>query len=149
MRHYQIKHGTLGTYEKRGCRCDACRQANIEASRRERRARGMPEMGNPCRRGGTIFRTQAEAARALGVSSNTVSNHLMRHGNLDRIGSSGLRPLRCKPVRVGAREWPSRVALDRHLGLPRGTVSGWLCEGRLDALLGAVMRAEAQSRIAA
>lgn len=149
MRHYPIKHGTIGAYKRRRCRCDACRQANTEASRRERRARGMPEMGNPCRRGDTIFRTQTEAARALGVSSNTVSYHLMKHGNLDRIGSSGFRPVRCKPVRVGPREWPSRVELDRYLGLPRGTVSGWLCKGRLDALLGAVMRADAQNRIAA
>lgn len=99
----------------------------------------MP-LGNPCQIADKPFRSQLEAARAAGKSKSAITYHLNRHGNLDRLGAKpgGPNNSRCKPVRLGAQEWPSQSALDRALGVPAGTVSRWIKAGDLDALTGTV-----------
>lgn len=145
-----IKHGTIYAYKCRGCRCDACRKANRETCRAESRRRGVLPLGNPCQIGDTSFGSQLAAARAIGKSKSAITYHLNRHGNLDRLGAQpgGPNNSRCKPVRVGPQEWPSRSALDRALGVPLGTVSRWIRSGEVDALTGAVMRMNKQRKAA-
>lgn len=145
-----IKHGTIYAYKGRGCRCKACRKANRETCRAESRRRGVLPLGNPCQIADKPFRSQLEAARAAGKSKSAITYHLNRHGNLDRLGAKpgGPNNSRCKPVRVGAQEWPSQSALDRALGVPAGTVSRWIKAGNVDALTGAVMRMSTQRKAA-
>ena len=138
-----IKHGTIYAYKARGCRCDACRTANREMCRAERRRRGVMPVGNPCLIGDRQFSSQLEAARSAKRSKS-------RHGNLDRLGAKPGGPNNSmgKPVRIGGQEWPSQSALDRALGVPLGTVSRWIKAGQLDALTGAVMRMNTQRKAA-
>ncbi|WP_108500506.1 hypothetical protein [Paracoccus indicus] len=145
-----IKHGTIYAYKGRGCRCSACRKANRDTCRVERRRRGVLPLGNPCQLRGKAFASQVKAALAAGRSKSTISYHLNQHGNLDRLGAKPGRPntSRCKPVRVGSHEWPSQSALDRALGVPAGTVSRWIDAGNLDTLAGAVMRMNLQGKAA-
>lgn len=137
------QHGTASTY-KRGCRCRDCTQANTAASRKYRHKRGVIDKRNVCQVGNQVFESQKAAARALNVSKSAICYHLTTYGNLDRLGrkSCGRNGGARRPVRVGVHEWPSRSALDRHLGKRIGTVSDWIKRGELDRLVAAVMQAE-------
>ena len=150
LRPGPIKHGTIYAYKARGCRCDACRTANREMCRAERRRRGVMPVGNPCLIGDRQFSSQLEAARSAKRSKSAINYHLDRHGNLDRLGAKPGGPNNSmgKPVRIGGQEWPSQSALDRALGVPLGTVSRWIKAGQLDALTGAVMRMNTQRKAA-
>ncbi len=146
-----IKHGTLYAYKARGCRCKKCRRANADACRDYSRSRGTPAIGHVCKTSdGRRFRTQTEAAAALGVNKGTVSYHLNRYGNLDRIGNTpgGRAPRRCKPIQVGTRTWESNAALERYLRVRPGRVYDWLRRGDMDRLIAALMRADAAAAAA-
>lgn len=89
----------------------------------------------PVTRGDRAWPTMKAAARELGVAPNTISKHLARHGNLDRVGSrKGPRPgtfipSRAKPVCVGGHNWPSITAMARDLGVSRFVATARLREG--------------------
>ena len=143
-----IKHGTVYAYKARGCRCKKCRKANTDHCRAYLRKKGVPPIGQVCELpDGRRFRTQSEAAAALGVCKSTISNHLNRHGNLDRIGATpgGRAPRRCKPIKIGPREWESNAALERYLGVRPGRVYDWLRRGDMERLMGALMAADARA----
>lgn len=139
-----VKHGTLYAYKHHRCRCEACREANRVEDMAYRRRRGVSPVGNVCEAQGRSFSSQAEAARAFGVSTSVIHYHLQRHGNLDRLGApaGGGKGGGRKPVRVGVHEWPSRAALANHLGMSVNTVAGWIRRGRTELLIAAVMQAE-------
>lgn len=140
-----LRHGTPYVYRRYKCRCDACRAAHTADCKAWRRKNGVLDTnGNTCQVGTDVFRTQQEAARASGKAKSTISWHLNKHGNLDRLGGKrgGPAPKLCKPVRVGTREWPSRSALERYLGVASGTVHRWINGNRMDCLLAALLRAD-------
>ena len=141
-----IKHGTLYAYKNRGCRCDECRAVNSARCREYHRSRNRMPHGNPCQRGDQSFKTQNDAAAAFGVSKSAISYHLNTHGNLDRLWtrSGGKNGGLKKPINIGGRSWPSRSALDRHLGLRIGTVGDWISRGQVERLIAAVMQAKAR-----
>ena len=140
-----IKHGTIYAYKARDCRCKKCRRANADACRDYNRSCGAVPAGQPCETAdGRRFRTQTEAAAALGVNKGTITYHLNRYGNLDRIGKTpgGKAPRRCKPIQVGTRTWESNAELERYLGVQPGRVYDWLRRGDMDGLIAALMRAD-------
>ena len=142
------RHGSTYAY-KSGCRCKLCTQANTDSCRaywRRKGIRDIAEMGNPCKVGPEVYQSQTQAALAAGVAQSTISWHLNKHGNLDRLGGKpgGPNNGRCKPVRIGKREWPSRSALDRYLGVSCGSVHRWIERGQMDFLLAALLRADAR-----
>ncbi|WP_347139467.1 hypothetical protein [Paracoccus sp. SSK6] len=141
-----IKHGTSNAY-KCGCRCTRCTKANRDACRSYRRKKGIKdiaETGNPCKINSKVYQSQTQAAVAAGVSQSTISWHLNKHGNLDRLGGKRGNPnnSRRKPVQIGEREWPSRSALERYLGVSSGRVHRWIKKGQMDLLLAALLRAD-------
>lgn len=144
------KHGTIYTY-KSGCRCARCRKANTDECRAYRQKCGITDPRNPCRIGSTVHASQAAAARAAGVARSTITYHLNRWGNLDRLGNPpGTRDNgRCKPVRIGPRIWPSQTQLDEYLGVKVGTVSAWIKRGDIERIIEALMLADARNRVAA
>lgn len=89
----------------------------------------------PVSRGDREWPTMKDAARDLGVLPSTISTHLARHGNLDRVGlPRGPRPgtfvpSMAKPVCVGGHRWPSITAMARDLGISRHVATARLREG--------------------
>lgn len=78
---------------------------------------------------GERYPSQKAFASAAGIVAPVVSYHLNTHGNLDRAGRGQSRPgcqNAAKPTRLGAQEWPSRVAAARDLGMPASTLSHML-----------------------
>jgi len=90
-------------------------------------------------------------ARAAGVTEHTVSYHLNRHGNLDRLGvvSGGNGGACGKVVNAFGRSWPSRMALAAYVGRSGSRVSRWIRQGRTDLLLAALMAADRRAEKAA
>jgi len=86
-------------------------------------------------------------AEAAGVTDHTVSYHLNRHGNLDRLGvvPGGNGGACGKVVNAFGRSWPSRTALAAYVGRSDGRVSCWIRQGRADLLLVALMAADARA----
>jgi|GEM_PF-1889160 len=86
-------------------------------------------------------------AEAAGVTEHTVSYHLNRHGNLDRLGvvSGGNGGACGKVVNAFGRSWPSRMALAAYVGRSDSRVSRWIRQGRADLLLAALMAADARA----
>jgi len=93
---------------------------------------------------GQIYVGLRAVAEAAGVTEHTVSYHLNRHGNLDRLGvvSGGNGGACGKVVNAFGRSWPSRTALAAHLGRSDSRVSRWVREGRADLLLAALIDAD-------
>ena len=106
---------------------------------------------------GQTYLGQEAVAAAAGRAQNTVSSHLRRYGNLDRlgVGSGGSKPgqldpaILGHPVRKFGRCWPSQRALARDAGRALTTVRGWLRHGHDDRLLAALMAADARRTEAA
>ncbi|MFG6083901.1 hypothetical protein ACEUZ9_000136 [Paracoccus litorisediminis] len=100
---------------------------------------------------GRIYVGVRAVAQAAGVTEHTVSYHLNRHGNLDRLGvASGGNNGACgKPVELFGRCWRSRTALADYVGRSDSRVSRWIRVGRSDLLLAALMRADARQAVAA
>ena len=141
-----IKHGTPTAYRRHGCRCDVCCEANRDRDRDYWRRRGRLPRGNPCEKDGVIYPNQAAAARALGVSKSAISLALSLNGDLSRIGKSRSHGEGGKlvPIRIGGREWPSRAALIKYLGLPAGRVRGWIRRRDIERLMVALITADAR-----
>ena len=99
---------------------------------------------------GEIYVGISTVAKAAGVAEHTVSYHLNRHGNLDRLGvvHGGNRGACGKPVVLFGRRWPSRTALALYVGRCDSRVSCWIRQGRHDLLLAAIMQADAGRRVA-
>ena len=152
-----MKHGTINSYKRHGCRCAPCRAAATASVTRYRRSCGVRpigETGNLCEKDGVIYPSQSEAARALGVAESTIAYHLTKYGNLDRVGAPRAHSKGggAKPVRIGHREWPSRPEFASYLGVRVTTLRGWLRRGDMQRIMGALMKADAQAanvRIAA
>lgn len=143
-----FKHGTVNGYSKHKCRCQRCRKAKREANRAYWARRGRAPMGNPCQTpDGRTFPSQAAAAMALGVSQQCISDNLSRNGTLDMVGirRTGRNGGFKRPVRIQGREWPSRSALARYLGVSDYSVRDWLRRGAIDRLVGALMKADAKA----
>jgi len=83
-------------------------------------------------------------AEAADVTEHTVSYHLNRHGNLDRLGvvPGGNGGACGKSVNAFGRSWPSRTALAAYVGRSHSRVSCWVREGRADLLLAALIDAD-------
>lgn len=140
-----IKHGTIYAYKARGCRCKKCRRANADACRDYNRSCGAVPAGQPCETAdGRRFRTQSEAAAALGVNKSTITYHLNLYGNLDRVGTpaGSHKGGNFKPVSVGTRSWRSRTELAAYLGVSAERVYSWISNQRSDLMLAALMRAD-------
>lgn len=102
--------------------------------------------GNALHWRGREFRSAAAVAEAAGVSRHTVYWHLREHGNLSRIGEKpgGKSTALCKPIQIGTRQWESRAALARHIGVKPEQVYRWLSLCMMDDLLSALMLADAR-----
>lgn len=87
--------------------------------------RGKPVVGPD----GTEYKSQAAAARALGVHHSTIRDHIEKYGSLERIGLDGCR---CS---WRGKEYPTLQALARASGLARQTILYHLAKhGNLDRL---------------
>ena len=91
--------------------------------------------------------TQQAAAESLGVHFSTVSYHLNKWGNLDRVGIGmgrhhGARASNAQPVRLGDRQWSSRTDFARHVQRNEKTVHRWFARGDTDRILSALMHAD-------
>ena len=104
----------------------------------------------PCEAGGRSFPSLRVAAKALGVKPNTLSTHLAKHGHLDFVGTGKSGPRRwskhrAAPVDVWGHHFPSKKALAAHIGVPVGTVIGWLngsVKSGPERLMAELMRAD-------
>lgn len=141
----------------RGVRLDTARKWALRRGKTWPDGRSVPH-GNrastccPCEVRGKVFPSLRAAAKALQVKPNTISTHLAKHGHLDFVGtgSGGSRRWsmhRAKPVDVWGHHFPSKKALAAHIGVPVGTVIGWL-NGSVkcgsDRLMAALMQADAR-----
>lgn len=140
------KHGKLATYKRHGCRCDECRAAVRAYNQDYWRKRGRPPLGNPCEVDGVQYPSQQAAAHATGKSKSTICYHLVKRADLSRLGKPRTHSKggRKRLVKVGAREWPSQVALARYLDKPESSVRNWLRRGNMNALIGALVAADAR-----
>lgn len=88
-------------------------------------------MRQPCRIRGTVYPSQAAAARALGVHPQTICQALQR-GTEDRIGlckaqgTSGPH----RPIMMNGTTWPSISAAARGIGVHPANVYKALAAGR-------------------
>lgn len=106
----------------------------------------------PCSDGVTVYPSQADARRSIGVSKTTIAYHLDTYGDLRRVGMGKVRSgnqSAAKPIVVMGHEFPSRIAAARALGISRTRFFLWLrspTDPRLaDLVLGAVMRLDAMA----
>lgn len=109
------------------------------------RRRGLKwpdDRGSPVAKGGKVFQSGAEAAKHLGAAPNTISYHLSRHGNLDRLGARDRRYKggNKKPITIGPETYPSQAAAARALGTHEAYLSRLIRRGRLDLLIGKALR---------
>lgn len=124
-----IKHGTNYAYVRHKCRCDTCREAEVQRQRefRARHKQGLVKHRKggvcvPVRLGDVDYPSISAAAAALGVTAPTLSHRLQKYGCLDLAGQ-GSRPPRRQalnsilPITIHGREFPSRVAAARYLGV--------------------------------
>lgn len=124
-----IKHGTNHAYVRHKCRCDICREAEVQRQRefRARHKQGLirHRTGGVCvpvRLGDVDYPSISAAAAALGVTAPSLSHRLRKYGCLDLAGQ-GSRPPRRQalnnilPITIHGREFPSRVAAARYLGV--------------------------------
>ena len=88
---------------------------------------------------GQKFVDQTDLAAEAGVYSSTVSFHLKKHKNLDRLGigpgfKKGSHP-RAKPITVDGVEYTSGRAFAAQWDVRLQTVQDWLRTGRMDKLV--------------
>ena len=69
-------------------------------------------MANPCKWRDTIYPSQAAVAKAAGVNQRTITRHLTKYGNLDRLGVVAVR----KPVPEIKHAAAIRLLLPEGLG---------------------------------
>ena len=94
---------------------------------------------NPCKdRHGNTFRSQSDCARYHGLDVSTVSAHLNKHGNLDRLGvgmgKKGTPSATFKPIEIDGRSWESQAELARHIDVNQKTLSRWITKGHMDLI---------------
>ena len=165
MSDKQIRHGTSSGYGRNGCRCGKCRtwRAGVNAAYRQRRAIGatvndgkgacvpvaMPD--------GTVAPSVTDAARAFGVSTQTIRKYLRRDGDLRRLAP--VRQIAATPapraVAPGADTSGTVVRLSREIlldragiGLPVGVERPETAPGGSSYMVGERV-SNAQARIAA
>lgn len=97
-----------------------------------------------------VFDSVQECAKALGIKPDTVYGALskgrekylgMGRGNNPNSRKALLPP---KPVKIGSREFPSRVALAEYIGYTDRHVTKLIREGRMDVLMARAMKADAE-----
>lgn len=101
----------------------------------------------PCRINGIDYPSHRAAARAIGVTPQAISMAISR-GKEDRvargIGRLGNANSPMVPVELMGRQWRSKLALSRHLGVPYRSLCRWLDAGDTDRILSALMHTEAR-----
>lgn len=122
-----IPHGTPKGYGYYKCRCAACREAETARQRdyrRRLRAGTVRHRASDCpvRIRGVEYGSIAQAAAKLGVAPPTVSHQLRIYGHAERAGLGCRGPDRpflasIKPCRILNRDFPSRAAAARYLGV--------------------------------
>lgn len=124
-------HGTVAGYMRHGCRCEACRAAEVARQRkwRERHRQGkvrhQPLNPNcvPVRIRGTVYPSISVAAAKLGVSPSSIASQLRRKGSAEAAGLGGSaprprrQPLNSKTCRIHGRSFPSIAEAARYLGV--------------------------------
>lgn len=95
---------------------------------------------------GRTFVGVSAVSAASGNGISTISYHLNRYGNLDRLGvgrQCNFPPdAKSKPVDMFGRRWPSQSAMAREIGIHHSRLCRWLKAGRVDDILRAVMASE-------
>lgn len=95
---------------------------------------------------GQLYIGQDAVAEAAGCHRSTVTYHLNKYGNLDRLGVGRGKheghKARCRPMRVGGQYFASAAEFGRKVGLARSTVNRMVNAGRYDTLLAYLMRSE-------
>lgn len=126
-----IPHGTATGYNRYKCRCDACREAEIQRQRewRQRHREGKVQHRTkhpscvPVRVRGVVYPSISVAACALKVGPSTISGQLARHGAADGAGLGGhaprtkRQPVNSRRVVIHGREFPSIAAAARAIGV--------------------------------
>lgn len=98
---------------------------------------------------GEVFPSIAQAAKAMGLAPNTLSQHLANHGHLDRAGSGTARDSngsggRRKPVTLAGRHFASQKAAAKALGTTDAYLRRLIRNGRDDLILARLMKADAR-----
>ena len=126
-----VPHGTSSGYVRCKCRCDLCREAEVQRQRtwrqrhREGKVRHRPDHPNcvPVRVRGVVYPSISAAARALKVSPSSIAGQLARLGSADGAGLGGHAPRRkTQPANsrrcvIHGREFPSIAAAAREIGV--------------------------------
>ena len=93
---------------------------------------------------GKVYPSMAAAAKALGVTPHTLSDHLARHGNLDRAGigkaGNGRNNATRKPITIAGVTYPTRKAAAAALGLSYGNLFKSIRAGRYDLILSRALK---------
>lgn len=99
----------------------------------------------PCRIHGKLYRSQKEAAAALGVHPTTIS-HAIARGDLDDVGTSNWREGNVngsRSITLFGRTFTNRAGCAAFLGISRPALYRRLRAGRVDDLLALFKRAVA------
>jgi hypothetical protein len=83
---------------------------------------------NQTKAGDAIYPSQAECARALGKSRNTIGRHLEKYGHLD-FAMAGHVGRNCE---WGGVTYPSISAAARAIGRNVQTIHKWISKGRTE-----------------
>ncbi|TJZ86143.1 hypothetical protein [Paracoccus hibiscisoli] len=126
-----VPHGTPSGYVRCKCRCDLCREAEVQRQRewRQRHRDGKVRHRTdhpscvPVRVRGVVYPSISAAAYALNVTPSSIAGQLARRGAADGAGLGGHAPRRRpQPVNsrrcvIHGREFPSIAAAAREIGV--------------------------------
>lgn len=126
-----IPHGTPSGYIRCRCRCDLCREAEVQRQRewRQRHRAGKVQHREnhpscvPVRVRGVVYPSMSVAAVALNISPSSIAGQLSRRGVADGAGLGGHAPRAKAPPAnsrrcvIHGREFPSIAAAARAIGV--------------------------------
>ncbi|WP_411839231.1 hypothetical protein [Paracoccus sp. ME4] len=156
-----IPHGTATGYSRYRCRCDLCREAEVQRQRnwrqrhREGKVRHQVDHPScvPVRVRGVVYPSMSIAASALKIGPSAISTLLTRRGDADLagLGSQAPRrkvpPVNCRRCVIHGREFPSIAAAARIIGVNYSHLFRQLQDGLSDRysqyLLSKMMQADA------
>ena len=92
---------------------------------------------------GEIYTGLKAVSQATGKTRQAISQHLDRHGNLDRLQPDAEKISHNMPYWIGGRVYPSKATIARIIGVDPWTVQRWTNEGQTARVVEALREARA------